>query len=95
MPKFLGGEKAMYKYIAENIKYPEKAKKDGIEGRVFVSFIVEKDGSVSEVELLRGIGSGCDEAALDVIRNMPQWNPGKQHGQPVRVQYRMPVKFSL
>ena len=95
MPIFIGGEKAMYSYIAQNINYPEKAKIAGISGRVFVSFVVEKDGSISEVELLRGIGSGCDEEAIRVIESMPKWKAGKQHGKEVRVQYRMPIKFVL
>ena len=95
MPKFPGGEKAMYSFIAKNIKYPEAAKKAGISGRVFLSFIVEKDGSTSDVSLLRGIGYGCDEAAIEVVKAFPKWKAGKQHGQNVRVQYRMPIKFEL
>jgi len=95
MPSFPGGEKAMYKYIGEKIKYPEQAKNEGIEGRVFISFVVEKDGSITEVELLRGIGGGCDEVAIEVIQSMPKWLAGKQKGKEVRVKYRMPIKFSL
>jgi len=95
MPKFPGGEKAMYSFIAKNIKYPEAAKKAGISGRVFLTFIVEKDGSTSDVSLLRGIGYGCDEAAIEVVKAFPKWKAGKQHGQNVRVQYRMPIKFEL
>ena len=95
MPEFVGGEQAMYKYIAGNIQYPDQAKKDGIEGRVYISFIVEKDGRISKVETMRGIGGGCDKEALRVIRNMPNWIPGEQRGEKVRVQYRMPIKFTL
>ena len=95
MPEFTGGEQAMYKYIGANINYPDQAKKEGIEGRVFISFIVEKDGKISAVEILRGIGGGCDEEAKRVIQKMPNWNPGEQRGQAVRVQYRMPIKFAL
>ena len=95
MPEFVGGEQAMYKYIAGNIQYPDQAKKDGIEGRVYISFIVEKDGRISNVETMRGIGGGCDKEALRVIRNMPNWIPGEQRGEKVRVQYRMPIKFTL
>lgn len=95
MPEFTGGEQAMYKFIGANIKYPDQAKKEGIEGRVFVCFIVEKDGKISTVEILRGIGGGCDEEAKRVIEEMPNWKPGEQRGQTVRVQYRMPIKFNL
>ncbi len=95
MPEFPGGEAAMYKFIGKNIVYPRMAKESGISGRVYVTFVVEKDGSVSDVKILRGIGGGCDEEAVRVIKAMPRWNPGKQRGKPVRVQYRMPIKFTL
>lgn len=95
MPEFPGGEAAMYKFIGNNIDYPRMAKESGISGRVFVTFVVERDGSVTDVQILRGIGGGCDEEAVRVIKAMPKWNPGKQRGKPVRVQYRMPIKFTL
>lgn len=95
MPEFPGGVEAMMKYIAENVKYPEKAKEKGISGRVFVGFIVEKDGSVTSAKVLRGIGGGCDEEAVRVIKGMPKWKPGKQEGKPVRVSYMMPIMFKL
>lgn len=95
MPEYVGGEQAMYKFIGEHINYPAQAKEEGIEGRVIVSFIVEKDGRISTVETMRGIGGGCDEEAIRVIEEMPNWNPGKQRGKNVRVQYRMPIKFAL
>jgi len=95
MPEFPGGESAMYKFIGKNIEYPRMAKESGISGRVFVTFVVEKDGSVTDVKILRGIGGGCDEEAVRVIKKMPRWSPGKQRGKPVRVQYRMPIKFTL
>lgn len=95
MPEFPGGEAAMYKFIGKNIEYPRMAKESGISGRVFVTFVVERDGSVTDVQILRGIGGGCDEEAVRVIKKMPNWNPGKQRGKPVRVQYRMPIKFTL
>ena len=95
MPQYTGGESAMMKYVSENIKYPEKAKDDGIQGRVFISFVVEKDGSVSNVKVVRGIGGGCDEEAARVIAGMPKWQPGMQKGKPVRVNYMMPVFFKL
>lgn len=95
MPMFPGGEAAMYKFIGKNIEYPRMAKESGISGRVFVTFVVERDGRVTDVQVLRGIGGGCDEEAVRVIQAMPKWTPGKQRGKPVRVQYRMPIKFTL
>lgn len=95
MPSFPGGEGEMYKYIGKNIEYPRMAKESGISGRVFVTFVVEKDGAVTDVQVLRGIGGGCDEEAVRVIKSMPKWKPGKQRGKAVRVQYRMPIKFTL
>lgn len=95
MPEYVGGEQAMYKFISEHINYPAQAKEEGIEGRVFISFIVETDGKISTVEILKGIGGGCDEEAMRVIEEMPNWNPGKQRGKNVRVQYRVPIKFTL
>ena len=95
MPEFPGGEPALYKYLAENIKYPQMAKESGIQGRVFVTFVVERDGRVTDVRVLRGIGGGCDEEAIRVVADMPKWTPGKQRGKPVRVQYNLPVKFTL
>ena len=95
MPQYTGGESALMKYVSENIKYPEKAKEDGIQGRVFISFVIEKDGSVSNVKVVRGIGGGCDEEAARVIAGMPKWQPGMQKGKPVRVNYMMPVFFKL
>lgn len=95
MPEFPGGEAAMYKFIADIIEYPRLAKETGISGRVFVTFVVEKDGRVTDVQILRGIGGGCDEEAIRVIKAMPKWTPGKQRGKPVRVQFRMPIKFTL
>ncbi len=95
MPEFKGGQNALSKYIVENLKYPEAAKNNKIQGRVFVSFIVEKDGSVSNVKVLRGIGSGCDDEAIRVVKGMPKWTPGEQRGKKVRVQYNLPINFSL
>lgn len=93
--EFPGGLDSMYAYIVKNLKYPEAAKEKGIEGRVFVSFIIEKDGSISNVKILRGIGGGCEEAAVEMIKNMPKWKPGKQRGKPVRFQFMLPIKFEL
>ena len=94
-PEFPGGVEALYKYLAENIKYPEQAKKDGVQGRVFVRFVVEADGTVAEAEVLRGIGGGCDEEALRVVNAMPKWKPGTVDGKPVRTQYNLPITFRL
>ena len=94
-PEFPGGMEALYRYLASNIKYPELAKKEKIQGTVYVSFVVEKDGSVTNIKVLREIGGGCSEEAVRVVRQMPKWKPGRQRGQRVRVQYNLPIKFSL
>jgi protein TonB len=94
-PTFPGGDQALYKWLGENLKYPEEAKELGIQGRVFVSFVVEPDGSTSNVVVKRGIGGGCDEEAVRIVKAMPKWAPGKQRGQPVRVQFNLPIKFTL
>jgi protein TonB len=95
MPSFPGGDAARIKYLNANIKYPTIARESGIQGRVFVTFVVEKDGRVTDVKVLRGIGGGCDEEAVRVIKNMPKWVPGKQRGKSVRVQFNMPILFKL
>ena len=94
-PEFPGGMEALYKYLAENIHYPEQAKKDGVQGRVFVRFVIEADGTVTGAEVLRGIGGGCDEEAVHVVKAMPKWKPGTVDGKPVRVQYNLPITFKL
>ncbi|MFW6226676.1 MAG: energy transducer TonB [Bacteroidota bacterium] len=94
-PSFPGGEAARMEYLQENIEYPTMARESGIEGTVYVTFVVEKDGTVTQVRILRGIGGGCDEEALRVVRNMPKWNAGKQRGRPVRTQFNMPIRFKL
>ena len=95
MPKFPGGEEARNQYLSQNIKYPEEAIKKGQEGTVYVSFIVEKDGSISNVKTLKGIGSSCDEEALRVVKEMPRWTPGLYKGKPARVLFNMPIYFKL
>lgn len=95
MPQYPGGQIAMMKYIMENMKYPEQAMKKGIQGRVVVSFIVEKDGRVSNVRLLRSVESSLDKEAVRVVKSMPKWSPGKQNGKPVRVRFNVPVMFKL
>ncbi|MBK6964855.1 MAG: TonB family protein [Bacteroidales bacterium] len=94
-PQFPGGEDARVAYMQKAITYPEQAKRDKIEGTVYVTFVIEKDGQVSNSKVLRGIGGGCDEVALKAIQQMPPWIPGKQRGEAVRVQFNMPVSFKL
>ncbi len=94
-PEFIGGDAARNKYFEKNIKYPETARLNGIVGIVYVSFIVNPDGSISSVGLLKGIGSGCDEEALRLIKNMPKWKPGIQSGKKVRVKINIPVYFKI
>ena len=95
MPEFPGGTEKFMAYLSENIKYPEEAKDKNISGRVFINFVVEKDGSVSNVKVMRSIGGGCDEEAVRVVKAMPKWKPGMQRGKPVRVSYVLPVTFKL
>ncbi len=95
MPEFPGGPSEMMKFLANNLTYPEQARRQKIEGRVFVNFVVEKDGAVSNVTILRGIGAGCDEEAIRVVELMPKWTPGYQRGQAVRVSFNLPIKFAL
>ncbi|MFO7873864.1 MAG: energy transducer TonB [Bacteroidales bacterium] len=94
-PQFPGGEEARQRFLEENLRYPQMAREAGIQGTVFVTFVVEPDGSVSNVEILRGIGGGCDEEAIRVVKQMPKWEPGRQRGQAVRVQFNMPIRFRL
>lgn len=93
MPEFPGGFSALSDYLAKNVKYPEKAREAGIQGRVFVSFFVEKDGSLDEVKVMRSLGGGCDEEAIRVVKAMPKWIPGEQRGKPVRVSFMLPIYF--
>ncbi|MBP6872014.1 MAG: M56 family metallopeptidase [Bacteroidales bacterium] len=96
MPSFKGGMDAMTKYLVENIKYPPEAKTKGTAGTVFVTYVIEKDGSVTNVKILQGIGDGCDEEAARVVKGMPKWNPGtNDNNEPVRVIFNLPIKFSL
>ena len=94
-PVFPGGIEELYKYLATNITYPEQAKKEGVQGKVYVAFVVEKDGSITDAQVVRGIGGGCDEEALRVVNAMPKWTPGKQQGEAVRVHFTLPVNFKL
>lgn len=94
-PEFVGGMKAWERFLQKNLRYPEMAQEIGVQGKVFVSFVIEKDGSVSDVKLTRGIGAGCDEEALRVIKKSPKWRPGIQNAQRVRVRYNMPLSFTI
>lgn len=93
MPSYPDGDVKLMEYIAQNINYPQEALESGIQGRVFVSFVVEPNGSITNEKVLRGIGYGCDEEALRVVKEMPKWTPGKRKGKPVRVAVTIPVKF--
>ncbi|MEO1437796.1 MAG: energy transducer TonB [Bacteroidota bacterium] len=88
-------EKAMLEYVYSNISYPDSARAKGLEGMAVVSFIVEKDGQLSNPEIVRSVGGGCDEAVLDMLKGMPNWVPGKKDGQAVRVAFNLPVRFKL
>ncbi|MCQ2260805.1 MAG: energy transducer TonB [Bacteroidales bacterium] len=94
-PDFPGGMEALLKYLQDNIQYPQLAKENNITGKVFVTFVVEKDGRVTQVKLLRDIGGGCGNEAMRVVKAMPKWKPGKQQGRPVRTQFNLPVVFNL
>ncbi len=95
IPTFPGGDEARTKYLSSNVIYPQEARAKGIEGTVYMTFIIEEDGSVTDVKVLRGVNELIDKAALDAVSGMPKWEPGKQKGKPVAVQFNMPIKFSL
>jgi periplasmic protein TonB len=90
-----GGMQAFYEYVSKNMKYPAQARRMGVEGRVFVQFVVDKDGTITDVKAVKGIGAGCDEEAVRVLQNAPKWNPGKQRGRSVRVRMVLPITFQL
>lgn len=93
-PKFVGGDEAYFTFLKNNIRYPKRALKEEISGTVYISFVVEKDGSISNVSLAKGIGGGCDEEAMRVISSMPKWKPGKQREKAVRVQCNARITFT-
>lgn len=95
MPQFPGGQIAMLQYLMKNIKYPEQAMKEGIQGRVTVRFIVEKDGSISDVKPVLSVHPLLNKEAVRVVKSMPKWSPGKHNGKPVRVRFNLPVMFKL
>ncbi len=95
MPEFPGGELALRKWISKAIKYPVIAQENGIQGKVYVSFVINKKGAIEDAKILRGIDPSLDKEALRVINSMPTWKPGKQRGKPVKVSYRVPINFVL
>lgn len=92
---FPGGPKEMYKYLGENIKYPQQAKETGTQGKVYLEFVVEVDGRITDIKILRDIGSGCGEEAMRVVSKMPKWKPAQQRGKAVRQYFNLPVNFTL
>ena len=94
-PEFPGGDSERVKFLKENLTYPQEAREIGTSGTVYLEFIVERDGSISNITIKRGIGGGCDEEAIRVVRMMPKWKPGRQQGHEVRVQFMLPIKFTL
>lgn len=95
MPEFFGGKSALRKYISQNLKYPERARKQGKTGRVFVSFVVRKDGSISNAKILKGVSSDIDAAAIELINHMPKWQPGSQREKAINIRITLPINFLL
>ncbi|MEO3403845.1 TonB family protein [Mucilaginibacter sp. CAU 1740] len=95
VPEFAGGLEKFGAYLSKNIRYPAVARENNVQGRVICTFVVERDGSLTDIKVVRGIGSGCDEEAIRVLKNSPKWKPGIQNGRPVRVQYSVPISFTL
>jgi len=95
MPEFPGGELALRKFIAQSIKYPVIAQENGIQGKVYVNFVVDKDGSVTSSKIARGVDPSLDKEALRVVNSLPKWKPGKQRGKAVKVSYTVPINFVL
>lgn len=95
MPMYPGGDAALMGYLRDNIHYPTIAAENGVQGRVVVGFVVERDGSITDVKILRGVDPSLDREAMRVVKSMPRWNPGKQNGSAVRVKYQVPVSFRL
>lgn len=95
MPEFPGGTQALFKFISENLEYPQNAIDGQIEGRVVVQFVVDKEGKVGSIQVVRSVDKMLDQAAIDVVRALPDWKPGMQKGQPVNVRYTLPVSFKL
>jgi protein TonB len=95
MPEFPGGELAMQKFLARNIEFPELARRNGVEGMVILSFIVNQNGDISNIQVLKNLGGGAEAEAIRVLKKMPQWKPGKNNGIPVNVRFTLPIRFSL
>ena len=94
-PEFKGGITSFYKFLQHEIHYPAVAKQHNVQGKVFLTFVINKEGSLLDIKVVRGIGSGCDEESVRVLRQSPKWRPGKLYGVPVRVQYTMPISYTL
>jgi protein TonB len=95
MPTFPGGDEALYAFVGKQIVYPEIAKRAGVEGKLYIQFVVRTDGKVTDVNVQKGIGAGCDEEAVRVVKSMPNWKPGRQNGHPVNVRISIPIVFKL
>lgn len=95
MPEFPGGDVALRTYIAQNVKYPEIAKENGLAGKVFVQFVINQKGEVQDVKIARGVDPALDKEAIRVVQGLPKWKPGSQRGKPVRVSYTVPINFQL
>lgn len=95
MPSFPGGDAELFKFLSSDVKYPVNAQENGIQGRVICQFVVNKDGSIVDVEVVRSVDASLDKEAIRVIKSMPKWSPGKQRGKSVRVKYTLPVNFKL
>jgi protein TonB len=91
----IGGMPAFYEFIGKKLKYPAQARRMGIEGKVFVEFVIERDGTITDVKAIKGIGAGCDEEAVRVVQSAPKWKAGKQRGKPVRQRMVLPIAFKL
>lgn len=94
MPEFVGGKAKLGKFIKANLKYPDEARKAGVSGKVFLNFTVTADGSITDIHIMRGLGHGCEEEAIRLVKSMPKWKPGMQSGKKVPVQYSMFVSFT-
>lgn len=95
MPEYLGGMEALSSFLSENIVYPDEAQEKGISGRVMVQYVIEKDGSVTEVKVMKGVDPLLDAEAVRVVKAMPKWKPGTVNGKPVRVKYMLPIVFKI
>ena len=95
MPEFQGGPQALFTWLSQNVKYPAIAEENGVEGRVIVTFVVERDGSIADVRVVKSVDPSLDKEAVRVVKSMPRWIPGKQKGETVRVKYTTPVTFRL